>query len=213
MDMVMETPQSAAPDGMIVVYEMLTGRVPFAGDGLGEVLVQQIATPPLAPLAIDPRIPEHVELVVLKALEKRADHRYAHMTDMALALQDPERYVETHGGKAGFVASPIRRGPAPAPSPAPAPAAVTTASTPRSIQRPGSHAGSAPTTLGGTAAQLAGTRPPGRGMRVGVALWIASAVAIAGAMVGVAARAHQDPTDRGAAARQPPPPPLPAGDP
>jgi serine/threonine-protein kinase len=232
----------------IVVYEMLTGRVPFAGDGLGEVLVQQIATPPLAPSAIDPRIPEHVELVVLKALEKRADHRYAHMTDMALALQDPERYVETHGGKAGFVASPIRRGPAPAPSPAPA--ATTMASSPGSIQRsgprPGSHAGlrpdahpgshpgthrgsrpsmhpgpgpgpdsgpspgrSAPTTLGGTAAQLAGTRPRGRGMRVSVALWIASAVAIAGAMVGVVAGGHQDPADRGAAARQPPPPPPP----
>jgi serine/threonine-protein kinase len=173
----------------IVVYEMLTGRVPFAGDDLGEVLVQQIATPPLAPSAIDPRIPEHVELVVLKALEKRADHRYAHMTDMALALQDPGRYVETHGGKAGFLASPVRRGPAPAPPPAP-PAATTP-----------------PTTLGGTAAQLAGPRPPGRGMPVGVALWIASAVAIAGAMVGVAARAHPAPTDRSAAARQPPPPP------
>jgi hypothetical protein len=67
---------------------------------------------------------------------------------------------------------------------------------------------SAPTTLGGTAAQLAGIRPPRRGMRVGVALWIASGVAIAGAAVGVAAGGHQDPADRGAAARQPPPPPT-----
>jgi serine/threonine-protein kinase len=169
----------------IVVYEMLTGRVPFAGNGLGEVLVQQIAAPPPAPSAIDPRIPEHIELVVLKALEKRADHRYADVTDMALALQDPGHYIETHGGKAGFLASPVWRGPAPGPG----------------SDRP------APTTLGGTAAQLARPRPPGRGMRVGVALWVASAVALAGAVVGIAARGYQDLADRGAPAQQPPPPP------
>src|SRR5262249_61276027 len=74
--------------------------------------VQQMARPPLAPSLIVPHIPEHLELVVLKALEKRADHRYQRMDDMMLALQDPATYVANHGGAGGFLLSPVLRQPA-----------------------------------------------------------------------------------------------------
>jgi serine/threonine-protein kinase len=185
----------------IVIYEMLTGRVPFVGESFGDVLVQQIATPPLAPSAIIPQLPEHLELVVLKALEKRADHRYPHMTDMALALQDPVRYVETHGGKARFLASPIRRDPAAH--------AASMPTTMLAISGPGVER-AIPTTLGGTAAQLTGAGVSSRGMRVGVALWMAAALAVAGAAVGVTARTREDPPEGTATGRQATQPAVPA---
>jgi eukaryotic-like serine/threonine-protein kinase len=96
----------------IVMYQMLTGKVPFAGEGFGEVLVQQMVMPPLAPSMLVPQIPKDVELVVLKALEKRAEDRYQRMDDLVLAIQDPARYVEAHGGHSGFLASSILRDPA-----------------------------------------------------------------------------------------------------
>jgi serine/threonine-protein kinase len=124
-----------------VLYQMLTGRVPFGGDSFGEVLVQQMAIPPLAPSLIAPQIPPHVEQVVLKALEKRAEHRYARMDDMILALRDPVQYVEARGGSAGFLVSPVLRDPALA--------------GPRAAIAMFATGQSASTTLGGSAAQTA----------------------------------------------------------
>jgi hypothetical protein len=93
----------------ILLYQMLTGSVPFGGDTFGEVLMQQMAIPPLAPSLIAPQIGEHVELIVLKALEKAPDRRYGRMEDMIIALQDPRRYVEANGGSAAFLTSPVLR--------------------------------------------------------------------------------------------------------
>lgn len=95
----------------VVVYEMLTGTAPFSGEGLGEILVQQMAMPPLAPSLLDPQISPHLELVVLKALEKQRADRYESMDEMAAALRDPVSYVEARGGLKGFLRSPISRDP------------------------------------------------------------------------------------------------------
>jgi serine/threonine protein kinase len=85
----------------IVLYEMLTGRVPFLGEGYGEVLVQHLTQPPIRPSQFR-MLPPHVEAVVLKALEKRPDLRYPTMEDMMRALADPVGYVEANGGLQGF---------------------------------------------------------------------------------------------------------------
>ncbi|HRC55408.1 MAG TPA: serine/threonine-protein kinase, partial [Kofleriaceae bacterium] len=85
----------------IVLYEMLTGRVPFVGEGYGEVLVQHLTQPPTRPSQFR-MLPPHVEAVVLKALEKRADLRYPTMEEMMRALADPVGYVEANGGLQGF---------------------------------------------------------------------------------------------------------------
>src|SRR5687768_333390 len=66
----------------IVLYEMITGRVPFVGEGYGEVLVQHLTQAPAAPSTIRGLIPPHVEQIVLKALEKRPEMRYPTMEDM-----------------------------------------------------------------------------------------------------------------------------------
>ncbi len=85
----------------IVLYEMLTGRVPFLGEGYGEILVQHLTQPP-ARISQFRMLPPHVEAVVLKALEKRPDMRYPTMEDVMRALADPVGYVEANGGLQGF---------------------------------------------------------------------------------------------------------------
>ncbi|MEO8551857.1 MAG: serine/threonine-protein kinase, partial [Kofleriaceae bacterium] len=56
----------------ICVYEMLVGRVPFIGEGYGEILVQHLTQKPIEPSRYRMMSP-HVEQVVLKALEKRPE--------------------------------------------------------------------------------------------------------------------------------------------
>jgi serine/threonine protein kinase len=86
----------------IVLYEMLTGRVPFIGEGYGEILVQHLTQRPRPPSQFRMLQP-HVEAVVLKALEKRAELRYPTMEELMRAMSDPIGYVEAHGGVAGFL--------------------------------------------------------------------------------------------------------------
>lgn len=71
----------------IVVYEMVAGRVPFQGDSITAVLIQQINDPPPAPSSINPKIPPTVEAVILKALAKDPTKRYATAGDFARAFQ------------------------------------------------------------------------------------------------------------------------------
>jgi len=94
----------------ILLYRMLTGHVPFVGEGYGEVLVQHLTQQPAWPSSIHGGIPPHVEAVVMKALEKRPDARYPNMEELMKALVDPVGYVEGHGGLGGFLAGLITPG-------------------------------------------------------------------------------------------------------
>ena len=146
----------------IVLYEMITGRVPFYGEGYGEVLVQHLTQAPPPPSTIRGLIPPHVEQVILKALEKRPEMRFPTMDEMSKALMDPVGYVEARGGVANFLVTPI--------TPTNEPIAPVSRLTPSPVSRltpvPGSV--TTPTTLGGAAGQLA---PPGnskKGLIIGV---------------------------------------------
>ena len=86
----------------VVLYQMITGRVPFEGSGYGEVLVQHLTQAPAPPSTIRGVIPPHVEAVCMKALEKSPDARYQCMEDFMAALHDPVGFVEANGGLQGF---------------------------------------------------------------------------------------------------------------
>jgi len=79
----------------VVLYEMLTGAVPFDGEEFSDVLFQQTMTPPLAPTMLNSRIPVPLEQVVLKALEKSATDRYQSMSALIAALEDAASYAES----------------------------------------------------------------------------------------------------------------------
>ncbi len=73
-----------------VLYEMLAGRPPFAGETPQEVLAQH-ALEPVAPLrTLRPEIPGDVEVAILVALAKRPSERFATVAEFAAALAAPE---------------------------------------------------------------------------------------------------------------------------
>lgn len=60
----------------VVLYEMLTGRVPFQGDSAVAVAYQHVTEPPRRPSEINPRVSPALDAVALKALAKRREDRY-----------------------------------------------------------------------------------------------------------------------------------------
>ena len=73
----------------VVLYEMLTGRLPFEGDSAVSVAIQHLSSVPLAPRDIDPSIPEPLELICMKAMNSAPDKRYPTADAM---LEDLEKF-------------------------------------------------------------------------------------------------------------------------
>jgi serine/threonine protein kinase len=71
----------------VVLYEILTGHAPFQADTPAAVLYKQVHTPPPSLSTLSPTVPKAVECVVLRALAKEPDKRYATAGEMVAALQ------------------------------------------------------------------------------------------------------------------------------
>lgn len=71
----------------VILYEMVTGRVPFAAETPVAVVFKHIQDPLPSARKLNPNLPEPVELVLLKALAKNADDRYQNAEDFVQAIQ------------------------------------------------------------------------------------------------------------------------------
>ena len=71
----------------IVLYEMLTGQLPFNADDISALLLQQVKQPPPPPRLIVSDLPMALENVILKALEKDPARRFQSCRALASALQ------------------------------------------------------------------------------------------------------------------------------
>ena len=89
----------------VVLYEMLTGRLPFEGDSAVSVAIQHLSSVPLAPREINPDIPEQLELICMKAMAPDLDKRYPSADAM---IADLEAFRKNPGVNLDFELSDLR---------------------------------------------------------------------------------------------------------
>jgi serine/threonine-protein kinase len=127
----------------VVIYQLLTGRLPWEGSSLAELAIRRESERPLPPSSYDPEIPETLSTAVLRSLEGDPGLRYSTARQLAVALrtglsgqQPPQAAAEAptralsggteatrRMGTRGARAAPAPAAPRRAPRPRPAPAA------------------------------------------------------------------------------------------
>jgi serine/threonine-protein kinase len=79
----------------VILYEMVTGRVPFEGDTPFSIGVKQKSEIPRPPKEINEQIPEDLNTVILKCLEKEKEKRYQSVGELRSELQNIEKGIPT----------------------------------------------------------------------------------------------------------------------
>ena len=75
----------------VVLYELLTGDVPFAADSAVAVALKQVSEMPRPPSELNPAVPRALDAVVMKALAKDPANRFASADEFEAALDAAER--------------------------------------------------------------------------------------------------------------------------
>jgi serine/threonine protein kinase len=128
----------------VVIYQLLTGRLPWEGTTLAELAIRRENERPLPPSSYDPEVPETLSTAVLRALEGDPARRYITARELASAMRtglsgsepppaDSEAATRAMTGtptdstrqlpRTEPATAPTRRAPAPRPAPRPRPAA------------------------------------------------------------------------------------------
>ncbi len=83
----------------VVLYEMLTGRLPFDDNTAVAIAIKHIQEKPILPRILNNSIPRSMENIVMKALNKEQDLRYASaaefLADLRTALKNPDAQINT----------------------------------------------------------------------------------------------------------------------
>lgn len=78
----------------VVMYEMLTGRVPFDADTPVSVALKHMQEEPMEPIKLNPNIPMAINKIIIKAMQKDVNLRYNSasemLQDLSMALKKPE---------------------------------------------------------------------------------------------------------------------------
>jgi serine/threonine protein kinase len=96
----------------IVLFETVTGRVPFTGDSTLAIAFRQKNEAPPNPAELNPQIPEDLVRVILKCLEKKKERRYQSAEDLLVDLREI-------GERAAAAQSPVSKEKPLAPGPVP----------------------------------------------------------------------------------------------
>ena len=76
----------------VVMYEMLTGQLPYTGDTLGEIAVKHMNADPVLPHELNSEIPPELEAITLKAMSPKLEDRYQSAKDL---LEDLEAITQS----------------------------------------------------------------------------------------------------------------------
>ncbi len=71
----------------VMLYEMVTGKVPFDGDNLVTIAMQHLENPPVAPTKLNPSVPSSLEAIIGRAMSKDKVGRYENVTKMLIDLK------------------------------------------------------------------------------------------------------------------------------
>ena len=104
----------------VVLYEMLTGRLPFKGDYEQAIIYSILHEEPVHPGQVRDDIPKELELIALKSMLKDPLQRYQNMSEILFELKNPEvplsiplspdkKVFETKGGKTGELPKQIKK--------------------------------------------------------------------------------------------------------
>jgi serine/threonine-protein kinase len=75
----------------VMLYEMLTGKVPFTGPNPFAVMNDRLLNEPTPPSTLEPSISPQLEEIIYRALERDPKNRYAHAHDFCYDLEHPEQ--------------------------------------------------------------------------------------------------------------------------
>jgi eukaryotic-like serine/threonine-protein kinase len=71
----------------VMLYELVTGRVPFDGESAVTIALKHVSERPLPPAQVNPAVPPALDAVVMRALEKDPARRFADADEFAAALE------------------------------------------------------------------------------------------------------------------------------
>jgi serine/threonine protein kinase/tetratricopeptide (TPR) repeat protein len=89
----------------IILYEMLTGEVPFTGESSLQVMFQHVQQQPKDPRLLNPELPEYLATIILKCLEKDPALRYQNAQELLRDLESgtpPTRIVRLRQAEMGY---------------------------------------------------------------------------------------------------------------
>ena len=86
----------------LILYEMVTGDVPFTGESTLKVMYQRIQEKPKSPKTLNPDLPNWFVQVIMRCLERDPAVRYQHADEIVLDLQGARSTVSTSRGSGGM---------------------------------------------------------------------------------------------------------------
>ncbi len=131
----------------VVLYEMVTGNLPFRGDTSAEIFDSILNRAPTPPVRLNPSLPLKLEEIINKALDKDRNLRYQTASDFRADLQRLKRDTDSGRSAAMGVTPPSGTTPAAPTPPVPAAATITPTSAQAIPAEPSSTAAPVATTV------------------------------------------------------------------